>query len=547
MKPWEQYGSEKAPKPWEQYAPAPQEEAVVEAPAPEQGLHKTLYNMFDQGLTMGFGDDLGDLYRSGARAIRGDNFKDAFAEEQDFSHREMEAQREQHPVASTVAEMTGALSTGVTGAATKTGSKIARWLSSGKLPTRMAKGAAVSAPSGFTYGAGSAEGDLDERLKAGGEMALTSAVLAPTVIGGGAAVKHVAGGTKNLYKGFRARDVEALEQAANTIKDRSKQAYSYFRESGAKFKPQVSQKIIKQLESDLVSDGKLNPRLHDKVVGLMSDMKKEMKKTDLTLEGLDQWRQLFGEVAGNYTDKVNARKASLLMRSIDDAMGNINHKDLMEGTQEAIDALNLGRSEWARQSKFNQITDIVRKSDGDANYLKRELKKFVNNPKKTRGFTKEEMETLNEAATTSFGEGIMKMLGKFGIDLGNSRIGNTALPVLGGAAATTAGGGIVGGAAVPAIGTGARYGQKLLARGKAEKLLKTIEGVGDNAPKSLPDVLKTRELSNKYGQSELGALMAGNKDIPISKLKDVPPDVMKKIMAMSPAEARKALNALTRK
>lgn len=278
----------------------------------------------------------------------------------------------------------------------------------------------------------------------------------------------------NLIRGFNARDVEALEQASQVIKSRASDAYNVMRQSGATFTPETTNTIANKVISSIEADGLLNPRLHDKAIGLMEDFKAYAASGDMTLEGLDQWRQLFGEVAGNFNDKINARKATQAIRAIDDAVENIGATDIVTGSREAVDALKLGRQEWARNRKFEAITDIVRKSDGDANYLKRELKKFLDNPKKTRGFSKEEIAALKTAATFSTGEGLLKMIGKFGFDLGGSRLGSGVGALVGSGVAGSATGGL-GYVAAPVLGTAARQGQKLIGRGKVENLLNVIE------------------------------------------------------------------------
>jgi len=109
------------------------------------------------------------------------------------------------------------------------------------------------------------------------------------------------------------------------------------------------------------------------------------------------------------------------------------------------------------------------------------------------------MDALKTAAKQTTGEGILKALGKFGFDIGSSRgIGNTALPTIGGIAAGL-GAGTGAGVLVPVAGTAARQGQKLLAFGKAEELLKVIEQGGKITTKmveTLPQTEKKKFLTS---------------------------------------------------
>lgn len=345
---------------------------------------------------------------------------------------------------------------------------------------RSAGSAAVAAPVGGLYAAG--EADAGKRLEAMGEGARNTAFVAAAlpvagaVIGGlgGAAIK----GAKNIKTGIAARLPEELDDAAMAIRDQATRQYAKMRDAGAVFSPQATQKIQDEISQTLAKDGSLNPRLHDKVLAVYDDINNSLSKGAVGLEELDQWRQVLGDIAGNFSDRVNARKATLMIKSIDDVVEKVQPNDLLTGGVEAVDALRAGREAWARQSKFSAVADIVKNAGNDAYKLKRDLEKMLLNPKKHRGFSKVEMEALKTAARQTTGEGILKALGKFGFDIGSSRgIGNTALPTIGGIAAGLSGG-TGAGVLVPIAGTAARQGQKLLAFGKAEELLKVIEQGG---------------------------------------------------------------------
>lgn len=336
--------------------------------------------------------------------------------------------------------------------------------------------------------------------KSVGEISLSKA---------GTVVDAVANLIKDAAKftklGFQARDVEALQGVAQDIKASGSRAYQAMRDSGAVFKPEAGQGVINNIDTVLKDDGITNAGLHGKTLSVLNDLKAEATNGDLELEKLDQYRQLFGQVAGNRTpdNLQDARKASIVIDAIDKTVDGMKDTDLVNGSRDAIDALKLGRKEWQRSRKFEAITDIVNKADGDANYLKRELKKFAENPKKTRGWSPDEVSALNDAASLSGVEGVAKMLGKFGFDFGNSRIGSGVGALVG----AGAGGASLGGAGAiiaPVVGTVARQGQKLIGRGKVEELLKVIENggkvgmkdVGSLPPKEANMVLEAAKKKN---------------------------------------------------
>lgn len=367
----------------------------------------------------------------------------------------------------------------------------------GSLALRSAKGAVVAAPTAGLYAAGDADaGQRGEAFVSGARLGAGVGAALPVA---GAVLGGATGLGADIYKGFKSRDVAALKEAGTAIKENSSKAYKLMRDSGATFKPGATNLVIEQMQKQLTQDGILNSKLHRKTIDLFDDFKQEALDNNITLEGLDQWRQLFGQVAGEFGDKVNARKATILKNALDDAINELPEGAFSTGGPEALQALRLGRAEWAKQTKFNAISDIVEGAAGDANKLKRDLEKFRLNKKKTRGWTEQELNALKIAASQTTGEGILKLVGKFGFDLGSGRaVGNTALPIISGIMSGVGAGSGGIGLAVPAIGTAARVGQKMVASGKADDLLKVIEAGGNvtmDAINALPPNEQTKLLN----------------------------------------------------
>jgi len=378
------------------------------------------------------------------------------------------------PALAVAASVAGGLKSGKQILGTKAGAQTANWLRTGNAGQRIAKGALVAAPSGALYGSGTS--DVGDELSGAAKGAAIGAIGGAAVPAITSALGSAVKGASNIKTGIMSRSIEDLDDAAAAIKQRSSDSYAKMRQIGAVLNPQSTQNVAQRIAKDLAADGNLNPKLHDKSLAMFEEIQDATKKGAIGLEDLDQWRQVLGDIAGNFSDKVNARKATIMIKAIDDVVENIQDKDLIAGGEEAIQALKYGRQEWARQSKFNAVTDIIRNADGDANKLKRDLEKFRVNPKKTRGWSDAEKEALMSASRQTTGEGALKLLGKFGFDLGSGRaVGNTALPVLGGVAGGIGTASVGPAMAIPAVGTVARMGQKALARGKAESLLGVIE------------------------------------------------------------------------
>lgn len=360
----------------------------------------------------------------------------------------------------------------------------------GNLAAKAIKSGVVAAPLGALYGAGEAQSGQEA------QGAKTGAVLAGAIGGAlplaGAALGAGVAGAKNLYKGASARSVDDLQKAGQFLSRKSSNTYKQFREAGAVLNPNTVKGIVSNIDNALSETGRLNSSLHGKTISVLGDLSEEAQSGNLSLESLDQYRQLLGDVIRSDTDVAgrmgaDAFKAKTAIKTIDDAVSSLGDADVI-GDKGAVGLLRQARQEWSQNRKFGDISRLVERSGGDANKLKRDLSSFLSNPKKTGSFSKEELKLLKEAANQTTGEGLLKMVGKFGFDIGSGRsVGNTALPIIGGLA-TGAGSSAGLGALVPVAGTAARQAQKWVARGKVETLLNLIEQGGKVSAKQIMEL-----------------------------------------------------------
>jgi hypothetical protein len=399
-----------------------------------------------------------------------------------------------NPLSYTAGAMTGAVAGAgkLTAplAATKIGSKIAGATlptAVGRLVTGTAKVAAPAAVSGYIAGFGSGEGGLDNRMAQAKDDALLSAAL-------GVAAKPVVGAIKGIGevgKGAFARGNKQLASASSAMKNATNQSYADMRkynvalnQNGVK---KVGDNIIAGLQNELI-DTDLNKNFVTMMKGFSNQVS---KGTDI--EHLDKWRRKFYSMADGLksTDPIvkdNARLANIVAKKLDDALYNQldDNLDFVANSTNALEALKKGRANSMQQRKFEIVSDIVKKSKGDANYVKRELAKISDaNTKKgenqLRFFTPDEAAELAKVADLGVGEAALKIAGKFGFD--SSRLGRGVGAAVG-AGAGGAAAGLGGAIAVPIVGTAASMAQKGLVQGRADKLLQTIERGGQSLPTS---------------------------------------------------------------
>lgn len=507
MKPWEEY-QQAAPtqgiKPWEEYG-------GVSQPEYEAGIARTALDQGLQGATLGFADEVTDRLGAGIASLVTDRtYNDLLNEARGDTLTRQQAQMEQRPALTIGANLAGGLLTGGAGATTKAGTTLTNSLRTGNLAARAGKAAALGTTSGGVYGFGAGEGDVENRLESAKDSAATGLLLGAALPVAGAALKSTGKGVSNAYKGAKARGAEELAATASNIKDEASQAYQKMRDVGAVLNRNKGVNIANKIQTT-ISKQPLNKRLHGDTMSVLGDFKGRAKQGDLGLEELDQFRQLFGEVISKNTDitgkmSPDGRLARRAIAEIDNAVDGFSAIDFKGGGAEAAQFLKQGRAVYAKSRKFEDISRILQKADGDPNKIKSGLTRFLNNPKKIKGYSPSEIDALKNAANMTVGERVMKSLGKFGFDLGTSTtFGNTALPVVGTALGGASSAGL--GAAVPAVGTTARQIQKYLARGKAEDLLKVIEA-GGKVPQS--KIMRLRPV-------EINAVMKAKKELNLNK------------------------------
>lgn len=484
----------------------------------------------------------------------GESWRDAASRLYDEAQAYTKATQEENPKATLAGNIAGAVSTipaafskggggglgGIRGAVTTGTEKAGEYAgklanfspfaekglgAAGNVATRYVGRTAVAAPVAGLYAAGDADaGKRGEAFKSGAAMgAVASAAIPAALAGVGLAAK----GAKNIAKGITARAPEMLDDALMSMKDFSRGLYKQSEAAGAILTPQAAQQISQSV-SNIVKNANTgaSQTLYSKTLGAIQGLNDDLARGNTGLEVLDAHRQILGNLAKDITNPNRAQEAEAAGRAIDaidNIIENLTPNDIQNQSRDAIESLLQARQVWSQSKKFEKISDIVKNSGGDANKLKRDLERFASNAKNTLGWNKEELDALKFAGQQTTGEGLLKMLGKFGFDIGSGRaVGNTGLPVIGGAIGGGAGlmtGGLSG-AAIPAatvmgVGTAARQGQKYLARGKAELLLEALEKYGQN-----PQIAQQAQQSPNIAQKMAKALGVSRAGVMAQQTKD---------------------------
>lgn len=315
-------------------------------------------------------EDFGDVARAG-RDIAGQNIKNELQD---------------HPAISIGSQLASGLATGGLASTTKAGQILTNSLRGGNILTRAGARAVAGAASGAAYGAGAAdEGQRTEGAEYGAVLGGGVSTLAPIV---GAAINTGIDATKNAWNGRFSKVVDNLQMLHDSIKDYSQKNYQIMKDANATISPEGGQAIISNINKALSDSGRTTSTLHGDTLSALEDLKNEAQSGNLTLEGLDQYRQSFRDVINKNSSKIDgmkpdALKASNAINAIDDTVNALIDKDLL-----AVPTFN--------KEKLNDAIDEYSNLKQLQNHLQNSVKGKVQFANQQGGFWKRE--TITNAA-----------------------------------------------------------------------------------------------------------------------------------------------------
>ncbi len=475
---WSQFNTWKPPA---AQAPA----AAPAANSQDVGLAKGLAREATQGMTFEFGDEIGlgaaALAAKGAQKLgiapdTGQGIGEIYSDMRTNYGRERQKFADQHPVASTAANIAGGLATGGAG-----GAKVLAKVASSAAPSRIAATAAVGAAQGGLYGAGAAESG--ERLEGAAKGAAVGALVTPVLSEAiGAAGKALA--TRSAVKA-----ANALAPTRDDLVGASQKLYAQADGLGVVLRRDATTSLQKQLATVATQDG-FNSRIHPKVAAAL-DSFNDLATVTPTLARLEQQRRILGAAAKSL-EPDERRIASNLIDHYDDAIQGLKASDVIAGNYvQAGAVLKQARGLWQRQAKLGLIDDAVERAQNQAsgfeNGLRTQFRAILGNAKKRRGFTVEEMNEMRGIVRGGPVENTLRLLGRFGWgEKGATNVVGAAIGAGAGAAAT----GGVGAVAVPIMGQMARNAAARATSKNVDQLQKLV-AAGANP----------RYIVNRYAQT----------------------------------------------
>jgi hypothetical protein len=335
--------------------------------------------------------------------ISGRSLSDAYSHNLARERAVEAVQSEAQPIASTVGEIAGGLGAG--GALQRAGVSALN-VARPTLGQMAGRGALEGAAYGAAYGFGEGEGGFEERARS----AVNSASL-------GAAGGALAGAVGAKIAGKQAR---AAVPTTDDIKGAAQAAYAQADQAGLVVSPTSFGARVNDITTEVTREG-LDRTLHPKATAALGRLRAATAQP-LSLQEIDTLRRVVGGAAKSI-EPDERRIASIIVGRMDDYLANLKPADVVAGNaKEAANAIVKARSLWSRMRKSEMLEEALEKAERRAastgsggnidNAIRQNVRAILDNPKKARGFTKDEREALEKVVRGGPVQNVMRLVGK---------------------------------------------------------------------------------------------------------------------------------------
>ncbi len=259
----------------------------------------------------------------------------------------------------------------------------------------------------------------------------------------------------------------------------AKEAYKAGKESGIVVPADSYAKALAAVKGVAKNEG-ISSKLHPKTSALLEHLDESAGK-DLTITEAENLRRVIQEVAGDLDPATRKPTADAFRAS-----------KMLDVFDEAVDQLSVNsdaRALWSRSRKSQMLDDMIERAHNraGANYtqagmetaIRQEFKQLLQNPRRMRGFTKEQKAAIAKVVRGGPVENSLRVLGKFDPTTGG--MGTAVSLVTAGSLAPVTGG---ASAALPVIGFGAK---RLATRATSKNVDAAREAlVGRGLPNAAP-------------------------------------------------------------
>ena len=212
--------------------------------------------------------------------------------------------------------------------------------------------------------------------------------------------------------------VESAPEAA-ALKNAASAIYQDIDNSDAMIKPKSIDNLVNKIAMKTRKKG-LDYRVSEKAAGAVNALK-EIKGSPQKLSELAVQREIAKQVAKS-PEPPEAMYGNMIIDEIDSFMDELSSADLIRGSADTARKYKSARQLYGRAKRSELITEAIEKSQdtasGSENGLRIELRKIVNNKKKSRYFNKEEIKAMKDVVRGDKGTDTAKFVGTFGFGSG---------------------------------------------------------------------------------------------------------------------------------
>lgn len=398
-----------------------------------QSQHRAsgMLDSFTTGAVGSFGDELTAFEAALLGRKPGGGLFDLFNYDNTFQERYNQALaaerkqnaafKEKYPIASTLSELAGTIASGASLA--KSGvTMVGR--TKGFLP-KVAAGGVEGAGYAAVYGAGSDESG--NRLKAAVDAA-------PMGFGMGAGLSTAGHGLQRLIGN---RTAEKLSPSVKDLGAKADAAYDKIDNLDVKYTQDAVLELVDKMSDSLKRNNATkvtDPRAYSLTKAMKKDAKSVSEIPFMTLERLRRrlWREASNKAHGDDT-----KTLADLAREIDNFMDGATSAQVTHGNPEqAATLIRSARSQHNQFRKAETIEEILKVAQDKTgrmgsggnlnNNIRGGLERLLNNPKKSKWFSKEELSKIEKVVRGGKGQNMLRFLGNMS-PLGNAFIGGAHL------------------------------------------------------------------------------------------------------------------------
>lgn len=240
--------------------------------------------------------------------------------------------------------------------------------------------------------------------------------LAASILGGGAGAL----GASMLANKLGATASAAIPTTEDLYNLGSK-LYKKADEAGAIIKPEAIQRMGSEIKGELADFGYL-PQLHPRIAPVLDEIER-VSRDNITGKGVNLLRKVAGAAATSQ-DPSERAIGGMIVGKIDDMLSSVTKNDVIQGDAiKASSAYKEAAETWKKFRKSEIIDSAVSSGENRAsasgvggneeNAIRQNIRAILDNPKKSRQFTKPEIDAMKKVVRGGFVQNNLRRLGKF--------------------------------------------------------------------------------------------------------------------------------------